>query len=209
MKNTLFITILLFISCKDAIKKPSTTKVTNKDSVSNKTYSFSNVNDIKKEYAIVQRKLINKELDSVSFNYDCEKNGTSGEVTYFSEKNTLKVIKHSYGEYSHFGATEMYYIANNIPFFIFIEEGYWSFDGGTSDEPQTKDEITEHRIYLNNNKVIEYLEKKYEIKSRYKTNVNPDNISNKKINSNANKELTNFQLLLQNKTKRGNQDCLN
>lgn len=213
MKLFVIIGLLALFSCKDTSNKTLTTNENSSKSVDktqsvNQEKNTSTINFIKKEYSSLQNKLQNKLLDSTYLDYNCDEEGKAGSVTYFSEKGSLKIIKHSYGEYSHFEATEMYYVSNNTPFFLFKKETYWTFDGGTVNKPETKDDITERRIYLAENKVIEYLEKNYTIKSKDKNNPIANNIANKKGEFNADELLKTYQLLLKNKNKKGEQNCL-
>lgn len=165
------------------------------------------VQDIKTEYQSINSELHKKELDSVSFDYNCNE-GRSGTVTFFSDQKGLRMIKHFYAEYSHFSSVENYFIKNNTLFFIFKEDTSWNFDGGTPEKPETKDDIIEHRIYLQNSIPIKCFEKKYSIRSKESIRPDVDKMANKEIPCSANELLKTYQLLLKNKDKRGEIQCL-
>lgn len=81
------------------------------------------------------------------------------------EKARFKTVNYKkYAEYIHFSTAEKYFINNEKPFFIFKDEEVWHFDGGTLEKPEAKDDVTESRIYLSENKVIGCNEKKYSIR---------------------------------------------
>ncbi|WP_312075927.1 hypothetical protein [Chryseobacterium sp.] len=170
--------------------------------------TISNKEDIQKYYAEFQEDLDKKKLDSVSFNYECD--GREGTVTYFSKDSKLKIIRNEYAEYSHYSAVEKYFVNNEKPFFIFKDEAVWHFDGGTPEKPETKDDVTESRIYLIENKVIDCLEKKYSIRSVEKKEPDASKIPNKKFKDCKSQELlSEFEKLLKHKkNKEGSVQCL-
>ncbi|MGR3857816.1 hypothetical protein [Chryseobacterium indologenes] len=205
--------MLLFVSCKnekdkiilkESISRDSSTA--KKDSV--KTDTAENpIDQIKKEYAVLQAQLEAKKLSSSKFSYDCH-DEPSGEVIFYSDKDGIKVIEHFYAEHSHFSASEKYFIKDGKPFFIFRQETVWNFDGGTPEKPVTKDDITETRIYLQNNQPLKCLEKKYSIKSDQKEKTAPDTIPGKEIRCNADEILQSYQSLLKHKDQKGSIQCL-
>lgn len=206
-----FITI---ISCKNENQQKTgenskPTESLNRHSNADSSYSkneLSSVEGIKKEYNLVNSKLIAKKLDSASFKFECEER--SGDVVYYSEKGILKAIKFFTAD-SHFSSVEKYFISNDQPFFVFIDETVWSFDGGTPEKPETKDNITQQRMYFSDNKIIQCLEKKYVIKSSAATQPNPENISNAESkNCSAEEVQHTFALLMKNKDKKGDVKCL-
>ncbi|MEY8760058.1 hypothetical protein [Chryseobacterium tongliaoense] len=214
MKNTLFLLSLVFItSCKNETNKTvdqssaaADTLISGPQKASSvKENKILTVEDIKKEYNILNGELSKGKLDSLGFKYECDER--SGEVTFYSDKDGLKVIKHFYAEYSHFSSVENYFIKNGVPFFILKEDTSWSFDGGTPEKPETKDDIIEQRIYLQNGKAIKCLEKNYTIKSSG-SNPDPAKIPNKEIQCSGEELLKTYELLLKNKEKRGEIKCL-
>lgn len=205
--------LLLFVSCKDekdkiilkeSISRDSSTA--KKDSVKTET-AENPIDHIKKEYAVLQAQLEAKKLSSSKFSYDCH-DEPSGEVIFYSGKDGIKVIEHFYAEHSHFSASEKYFIKDGKPFFIFRQETVWNFDGGTPEKPVTKDDITETRIYLQNNQPLKCLEKKYSIKSDQKEKTAPDTIPGKEIRCNVDEILQSYQSLLKHKDQKGSIQCL-
>ncbi|THV62279.1 hypothetical protein [Chryseobacterium candidae] len=143
--------LLLFVSCKNEKDKTSPKEsasidnsVVKKDSVK-ADITENPIDQIKKEYAVLQAQLEAEKLSSSKFSYDCN-DEPSGEVIFHSDKDGIKVIEHFYAEHSHFSASEKYFIKEGKPFFIFRQETVWNFDGGTPEKPVTKDEITETRM---------------------------------------------------------------
>ena len=214
MKKLLLISgLVLIISCKkennktldDNVSEKISTSKLNEDSLQLKN-DLNSVDGIKKEYNLVNSKLTAKKLDSVSFDYECEER--SGNVVYYSENRILKAIKHFNAD-SHFSSTENYFVNDGKLYFIFQKETVWSFDAGTSEKPETKDDITEQRFYIVNNKAIQCLEKKYTLKSSSKNNSKSENIQNKEMKNCSIDELQKtFNLLVKNKDKKGKMNCL-
>lgn len=213
MKKLLLISgLLLILSCKkeneqktgnNSSPSDSLNLKSNVDSLSLKN-DLSSVDGIKKEYNLLNSKLLAKKLDSVGFKYECEER--SGNVVYYSENGILKVIKHFTAD-SHFSSTENYFVNDNQSFFVFKDDTVWSFDGGTPEKPETKDDVTQQRMYFSNNKIIQCLEKKFTIKSSSATPTNPENIPNTESkNCSANEVQETFTLLLKN--KKGSIKCL-
>lgn len=204
--------LLLIFSCKNdkaAIEhKGSVSKeniVVKKDSLDTGTVE-NPLDQIKKEYAVIQTQMESGKLSSSRFTYDCN-DEPSGEVVFYSDKDGIKVIEHFYSEHSHFSASEKYFIKEGKPFFIFRQETEWNFDGGTPEKPITKDDITETRIYLQNDKPLKCLEKKYSIKSDQKQK-SADTILNKENQCNADDQLKMYQTLLKHKDQKGPIQCL-
>ncbi|KFE97065.1 hypothetical protein [Chryseobacterium luteum] len=215
MKKILLISgLLLIFSCKKENEQKTGENSNPSDSLNLKSNvdsldlknDLSSADGIKKEYNLLNSKLLAKKLDSVGFKYECEER--SGNVVYYSEKGILKVIKHFTAD-SHFSSTENYFVNDDQPFFVFKEDTVWSFDGGTPEKPETKDDITQQRMYFSDNKIIRCLEKKFTIKSSAATQPNPENISNTESkNCSANEVQETFALLLKNKDKKGSIKCL-
>jgi len=194
MKTYLYALLCLFLlSCGQSRNtEPATTVVS--DSVATKTDSAAAVNSsadtinaaptsvlqIKQRYAVITDKLHRDQLDSISFKYDCNQE-RSGTVTYFSDQGKLVLIKHSYSEYSHFSAVDEYFITNDNLFFAHLNRTNWSFESGQAAEGATKDDITEQRLYLVNDKALLCLEKKYTKRSHAATNPVPANLPNKQV----------------------------
>lgn len=208
MKKVFLISgFLLILSCKKDIEN----KVSNLGSkVKSHSLNIDNnlktVDGIKQEYNLVNSQLLAKKLDSVSFEYECDE--ISGNIVYYSDKGSLKVVKH-YQADSHFSSTETYFVNDEKPYFIFQDETVWSFDGGLPDKPITKDDVTEKRYYIDDNKTIQCLEKKYTLKSNSANNPKSENIPNKEMKNCSIVELQkSFDKLMKNKDRRDDMNCL-
>ena len=216
MKNLILIFSVFFISsCKKENDKSTINSAVSQDSVSVKTdrdsssldQGLNTIDNIKSAYQLTNSQLLAKKLDSVSFEYDCDE--SSGTVVFYSDQNDLKAIKHSYAEHSHFSSVDQYFINDNQPYFIFQTETVWSFDGGTTEKPETKDDVTEKRFYIINEKATQCLEKKYILKSNSSNNPKSENIPNKELKNCSITDLQKtFDLLMKHKNRRGNGKCL-
>jgi len=215
MKNLLLISgLFLIVSCNKENKQKTSENfaVTNSlnsnkasDSLSLKN-TLSSVDDIKREYNLVNSQLLAKKLDSSRFDYECEER--TGNVVYYSEKGILKIIKRFDAD-SHYSTVENYFVSDGKPYFIFKDETLWNFDGGTPEKPETKDDITEKRFYMVDGKPIQCLEKKYTLRSNAKNNPKPENISSNQMKNCSVDELQKtFNLLLKNKEHKENLKCL-
>jgi len=213
MKKVFLISgLLLIFSCKkenkNAEKSLSIDSLSSKTAVDTlkKSNEINSIDKIKEEYNLVNSKLSAKKLDSLSFDYECEE--ISGNVVYYSENGILKVIKHFSAD-SHFSSTENYFVSDNRPFFVFKDDTVWSFDGGTPEKPETKDDVTQQRMYFSDNKIIQCLEKKFTIKSSSANKLNPENIPNTENKNCLAKDVQEtFALLLKNKDKKSSIKCL-
>lgn len=212
MKNLIVLLALLTIfSCKDEKDKDLantssavTTKV--KSHLLDLEKDLKSISGIKQEYNLVNAELVAKKLDSVGFKYEC--NEISGNVVYYSENGTLKVVKHFQAD-SHFSSTESFFIDEGKPYFIFKDDTVWSFDGGTADKPETKDDVTEQRFYLVDGKVIQCLEKKFILRSNSPNNPKSENVPNKEMKNCSMDDLQKtFELLMKNKDRREDGKCL-
>ncbi|MFY1046229.1 hypothetical protein [Chryseobacterium sp. GP-SGM7] len=204
--------ITLLSSCENKKHNSNDTKssdslktIVKKDFLIN-TSSPQTVGEIKAEYSSLNNQLLAKKLDSTSFDYEC--NEISGNVVYYSSNGELKSIRHFYAD-SHFSSVENYYLKNGKPYFMFTDNTVWNFDGGTSEKPETKDEIEQQRIYIVNDKPIECLEKKFTIKSSSKNNPKPENVQNVQSKNCSYSELQKtFEILLNNIGKKGKTTCI-
>ncbi|WP_080779063.1 hypothetical protein [Chryseobacterium phocaeense] len=217
MKTIFFTAILLLsFSCKKDQNKTVLPEPVSNDSLAvtkdtTQAEQIENISDpieeIKKEYAVLQGQLEAKKLGSKGFTYNCNEE-PSGEVKFYSDKDEIKVIEHFYAEHSHFSASERYFIKNGKPFFIFREETVWNFDGGTPEKPITKDDITETRIYLQNDKPLKCLQKQYSIRSDNKQKNVADQTAGKEIKCSVDEVLKTYQSLLKHKDQKGEIQCL-
>jgi len=213
------IVLLLLVSCRNSNNSTSVEVPASKSGTADTIAKPSNpsagipnilqsIGDIKQEYEYLALKLENKSLDSTSFSYNCrdEKQGT---VVYYFDNNALKMIKHTYSEYSHFSATDSYFVKDSALFFVYYNRVSWSFDSqgkGTSD---TKDNITENRFYIIDNKPVKCLEKKFTVRSSDPDNTSSHNVGNKEVACSSIKPvLAKFQLLAKYKSQEKSLDCL-
>lgn len=185
-RNLLYLIILLFIAACDEnntsisgnskeLQKHDT--VTAPVSITNVDTVPRDIAGIQKAYEVTLEQLKNGVFDSTSFKYSCdnEKNGT---VIYFFEKEVLRMIVHRYNEYSHHSAEDYYFVKDSILFFSYFERVSWSFDGP---EGSTKDNITEQRVYLVEQKPIRCLEKKFVVGSQETNNPRSETVANKEV----------------------------
>lgn len=202
--------LALVISCKKETESKSIQNGSPKDSLVTKNDTISsngvpqNVDEIKKEFAILNNKLLSKKFDSTGFNYNCEE--TEGEVHFYYENKELKMVKHFYGD-SHFSSVTKYYVKNDQVFFIFKDDTLWQFDGGTPEKPITKDSINQQRIYLQKGNPIQCLEKNFTIRSVGK-NVDPETVPNKQGKCDVKGLIKNYQTILKNNDKKDKVLCL-
>lgn len=214
MKKLILLPSLILLFCCENQKKDKIDPNSPADSLQNvsaenslpKNNSPQSIEEIKTEYTLLNNQLIAQNIDSTSFDYEC--NEVSGNVVYYSLNGELKSIKHFHGD-SHFSSAENYYLKNGKLFFIFKDDTVWSFDGGTPEKPETKDEINQQRMYIVNGKAIECLEKKFAIKSSSKNNPKPEDIQNVQSKNCSYSELQKtFEILLKNRDKKGKTDCI-
>jgi hypothetical protein len=142
----------------------------------------STVEQIRQRYITIQNKLSRGQLDSTAVKYDCNQE-RSGTVTYFSDHGKLVLIKHRYNEYSHFSATDHYYVNKDSLYFAYLNSTSWSFESGKAAEGATQDNITEQRIYLAKAKPLLWLQKKYVTHSPSTSQTQSAAQPNKKLNN--------------------------
>ncbi|WP_294301624.1 hypothetical protein [uncultured Chryseobacterium sp.] len=166
------------------------------------------IDDIKKEYAVLNTLLISKKLDSSSFTYHCEKTGREGEAVFYYFDKQLKMVKNFYSENSHFSSSTKYFIKDNQVFFILNEETVWNFDdGGTAEKPETKDDIKEQRLYYINDRLEYCRDKEYTL--RTKNHLKPENVSDGESKNCTDTELKKtLKILLENKDRKEKIQCL-
>lgn len=211
MKRVLLLSgIFMMFSCQKQDRKDNKDSVAGdtvavKDSIPSKR-KLTSVEAIKSEYNIINMKLQAKKLDSLSFDYEC--NEISGNVVYYSENGILKVVRHFSAD-SHFSSVENYFVRDGKPFFVFKDETVWSFDGGTPEKPETKDNITQQRMYIADHKIIKCLEKTFTIKSSLAENPKPEDVPNRESKNCSPEEVQKtFELLMKNTHRKGKTNCL-
>jgi hypothetical protein len=125
------------------------------------------IEQIRANYGATMEKLDNGIFKKLSKDFDCEADPGGGTLTRYYNGEEIEMLEYSIG-YEHGWSSQKVYFENEVPYFIFVEEGYWSFGGGEGIDDSgenTIDDITEMRYYLENGKVIRKLSKKYLIKS--------------------------------------------
>lgn len=213
MKNLIYIFILLsIISCREnksngepAGQEVDTTAIAkDQDTIQKVTGVITNIEDIRKEHAYILSKAGSKSLDSTSVSYNC--NGEKeGQIIYFYEENQLRLIRHVYNEYSHFSATDEYFIKDAELFFVFNDQLAWNFAG----QNQTRDNITERRYYIINIQPVHCLEKKFSVNSNEKDPPESESVDNKEIECTLFEEvLEDYKLLFKFREQNGDIECL-
>ncbi len=198
---SLLILALLSAACNNT--SPNTpANEQNQDSVikpsSHQVSAPNSIEAIQKSYEQITTQKDQGLFDSTGFKYNCN-NEISGTVSYFTEKGQLRLVIHRYNEYDHHEAEEYYYIKDSTLFFIYNKELLWSFDSGP--QGSTKDNITEQRVYLIDQKPVRCLEKEYTIRSNATNNPRPDTIPNKEIECAAVEVMKSYQQLLKHRGK--------
>ncbi|GHE23328.1 hypothetical protein [Sphingobacterium griseoflavum] len=156
--------------------------------------SLETVAAIQDAYTQTMSRLEKGAMDSTFFDYDCH-GERNGRVIYFTEKGSLVLIKHYYGEYSHHEVHETFFVRDGKPFFQFRRATSWSFEHGAA-EGATKDQVIEQRIYLRNEQPFRCLQKNYVMRSKANDNPIPDQLPNKDVDcTSAASTLTSFALL--------------
>jgi len=189
VKNYIYLTLSVFVfSCA---QEKTTGTNENVDTIAVATDSAAkttvavvqnpkSVSEIKQKFAVINDKLHSGLMDSISYKYNCngERNGT---IIYYSDNGKLAVIKHLYNEYSHFSAIDQYFVSDGKLYFAFLDRSVWSFEPGQAAEGATKDDITEQRLYINEEKPLLCLEKKYTTRPQSANNPNPESIESKEV----------------------------
>ena len=142
----------------------------------------NSIEAIQKNYEQITSQKSQGVLDSTGFKYNCN-NEITGTVSYFTDKGHLRLVIHRYNEYDHHAAEEYYYIKDSTLFFVYNKELLWSFDSGP--QGSTRDNYTEQRVYLIDEKPARCLEKKYEVRSHATNNPIPDSVPNKEVKCTA------------------------
>ncbi len=204
---------VLFVRCAEKPVSESSVAEELKDSLKNSgqvlnqhNEPLKTIEDIQKAYSDVESKIQKNTLDSVVFTYNChdEKRGT---ISYFTEEGNLQLIVHRYSEYDHFSSVDRYYVRDSTLFFVYTNGVAWAFDDGP--EGSTKDNITEKRTYLIQEKAVKCLEKKYIIYSKANNNKKPEAIPNREIACALTEKILKPYLQLLEFRDKVNKDCLN
>jgi hypothetical protein len=213
MKNHIpFLLCLIFFSCgqrrlnNDEASLDTNSSASNADTIT-AIKKPASVKDIKQLYADINGKLQGGKLDSTSIKYDCS-GERAGTVTYFSNNGELSMIRHRYSEYSHFSATDQYFVSDDKLFFAHLTGISWSFESGNAAAGATKDNILERRLYIVREKAVLCLEKRYVKRSHSSDNPQPANVESKQVDCKPlERVLKDFAKILAFRNSSG-QDCL-
>lgn len=212
MRFLLYIIIVItIISCSKNSKSTSPEESTSEvdttvgeDPGTEPLQALQSVEDIQKEFAYITSKIETGSMDSTSFDYNCY-NEKSGTVTYFSEKGQLRLIKHAYSEYSHYSATDQYFVKDNALFFVFYDGVSWSFEG----QNETRDDITEKRFYIIDNEPVKCLEKEFTVRSSATNNPQSSTVPNKEVECTTLEPiLEKYELLVTHQSQKEDITCL-
>jgi hypothetical protein len=125
------------------------------------------IEQIRADYGATMEKLDKRSLKKEIKKFDCDDDPGGGTLTRYYNGEAIEMLEYSIG-YEHGWISQKIYFKNEVPYFIFVEEGYWYFGGGEGADDSgenTIDDITETRYYMESGKVIQELSKKYLIKS--------------------------------------------
>ncbi|WP_155975691.1 hypothetical protein [Daejeonella oryzae] len=212
MKQIIYLSaILAMLSCnnhppanEESAKETPTTISKSPESSSKALNKIQTVDGIKAAYSSIISKIAMKNMDSISFKYNCNGEKT-GKVLYFIENGKVRLIKHTYNEYSHFSATEQYFINDGEVFFVLYNHVSWSF----VDQDKTKDDITEKRFYVINNNPVKCLQNKSTVISSSGKAGKPTVVSNNEIEcSSFEPALKQFNTLIKLSGQRKDLKCL-
>ncbi len=170
--------------------------------------AINTIEDIEEAYAYVLSKIEHHSMDSTSFGYNCH-GEKQGNVQYFSENGQLRLIRHTYNEYSHHDATDHYFVKDSSLYFVFFDRMSWSFDSQAKEPEAVKEEITENRFYIVDNQPVRCLEKKFTTRSAAANNPRSALVANKEVGCTS-LELVreNFRLLVQHRHQQDSLSCL-
>lgn len=136
---------------------------------------------IRSEYSRIESLREAGELRQDTLAYECAE--IFGTFRFFYAGDELLLASRDYVVGDHFGGEENYYFHRGQPFFAFLAESSWAFDGPmttTADGQEvtpTRDDIHELRRYYADGRVIEELYKDYTLHSQ-KDNPPADQLPN-------------------------------
>ena len=103
------------------------------------------IEDIRQRFSTVNEWLNQAQLRMDSLPYDCVDYPSGGTIKLFRHEGELVMLRHDFYQGDHDGTTETYYLENEHPVFVFVEETSWRFAGPDTDDPaapNTEDRIT-------------------------------------------------------------------
>jgi len=167
-------------------------------------HRLRNMEDIRKEYSHVTSEVESNGMVSDFFIYNCH-GEKKGKVMYFSDEAGLRLIRHTYDEYSHFSATDEYFVKDGFLFFVLFDHVSWSFEG----EGETRDDVTEKRFYIIEAQALKCLEKKFTVRSPSSADTRRQRAANKETDcSSLEAVLNKFELLSSYRSREKDPDCL-
>lgn len=202
--------LITFVSCKKEhaavrISEPSLNdSIPAEDTSAGKMPAPQNIEEIKREFTILNQKVLSKKLDSSGFTYECEE--TYGEGSFYYENGQLSMVRYFTAD-SHFSSVTRYYLKHDEIFFIFREDTVWRFDGGTAEKPVTRDDISQQRVYLVNGNPVQCLQKEFTVRSVGR-HQDPEKIPNRKTRCDIRELMKDYLRVLKNIDKKGRTDCI-
>ncbi|PHI21748.1 hypothetical protein CEQ90_00225 [Lewinellaceae bacterium SD302] len=180
--NLLLVLLILLSACGGQVDSPEATasSLESKEKVSADPAVI-----IRERFQEIDGWLKQADLSMDSMEYDCPDDPTGGRISFFRKAGELVMIKHDYYQGDHFGATESYYLIDEKPVFIHLTEESWTFAGPEGSDPtvpNTQDNISEFRFYLNSGQEpLNCLRKDYVLRSWIELPTNPNEVPNKTI----------------------------
>ncbi|WAC21538.1 hypothetical protein OVA24_09095 [Luteolibacter sp. SL250] len=115
------------------------------------------IKTIRAQYAAIEA--VGTKGEEIKF--EAEGDPLSGTLTRFRKDGQMVKAVLSYTSGDHGGSDERFYYRDGKLFFIHVTDSSWKFGGkpASNGQPGTIDEVTEHRIYLHDGKVIRNLTK--------------------------------------------------
>ncbi|CAM3754502.1 hypothetical protein POKO110462_18350 [Pontibacter korlensis] len=174
------------------------------DTASSAPQRLESLEDLRREYSDIASGAESGGMDSTFFDYNC-RGEKAGRVVYLSDEGGLRLIRHTYSEYSHFSAKDEYFMKDGTVFFVLYRHVSWHFEG----EGETRDEVTEKRFYLIDGKPLRCLEKKYSFTLPASADRRAQKAANRETDcSSAEAVLDRFRLLARYGSGEKSPDCL-
>ncbi len=174
------------------------------DTATSAPQRLESLEDLRREYNDIASRAESGGMDSTFFDYNC-RGEKVGRVVYLSDEGGLRLIRHTYSEYSHFSATDEYFMKDGTVFFALCRHVSWSFVG----EGETRDEVTERRFYILDGKPLMCLEKKYSFTLPTTADRRAQKAANRETNcSSAEAVLDRCRLLVRYGSGEKSPDCL-
>lgn len=100
-------------------------------------------------------------LRTRAIEFESQDEPLSGTCTLFFQGDEIVKVFLSYGAGDHGASDEYYYYKGGELFFVYASDGYWRFTGETlsNGESETIDSAVEHRVYIDQGRIIRHLSK--------------------------------------------------